>query len=101
LFPSDDTGLLQGTTEAAQGVSFAELVRLQQKAAAAVLADTNVEGYLSSVGAGGPAGAANQGRLFIALKPAGKRLPADQGRGAPAREVARTPRLRVPLPTPH
>ena len=72
LFPSDDTGLLQATTEAAQGVSYPELVRLQQQAAALVLADSNVEGYLSSVGAGGPAGASNQGRLFIALKPRGQ-----------------------------
>jgi multidrug efflux pump subunit AcrB len=100
LFPSDDTGLLQGTTEAAQGVSFAELVRLQQKAAAAVLADTNVEGYLSSVGAGGPAGAANQGRLFIALKPAGKRLPADQVGAELSRKLAHIPGLSVFIQNP-
>jgi len=100
LFPSDDTGLLQGTTEAAQGVSFTELVRLQQKAAAAVLADTNVEGYLSSVGAGGPAGAANQGRLFIALKPAGKRLPADQVGAELSRKLAHIPGLSVFIQNP-
>jgi len=100
LFPSDDTGLLQGTTEAAQGVSFAELVRLQQKAAALVLADTNVEGYLSSVGAGGPAGAANQGRLFIALKPAGKRLPADRVGAELSRKLAHIPGLSVFIQNP-
>ena len=34
LFPPDDTGSLNGTTEAAQGTSFAEMVRLQKIAMA-------------------------------------------------------------------
>jgi HAE1 family hydrophobic/amphiphilic exporter-1 len=100
LFPSDDTGLLQGTTEAAQGVSFPELVRLQQQAAAQVLADTNVDGYLSSVGAGGPAGASNQGRLFIALKPAGRRPPADVMVAELSRRLSHIPGLSVFIQNP-
>ena len=77
LFPSDDSGLLSGTTEAAQGTSFQEMLRLQGMAARELARDSNVAGYMSSVGAGGPAGAANQGGLFIALKPAGQRPSAD------------------------
>jgi HAE1 family hydrophobic/amphiphilic exporter-1 len=100
LFPSDDTGLLQGTTEAGQGVSFAELVRLQQRADALVLTDTNVEGYLSSVGAGGPAGASNQGRLFIALKPAGRRAPADVVGAELSRRLGHIPGLSVFIQNP-
>jgi HAE1 family hydrophobic/amphiphilic exporter-1 len=100
LFPSDDTGLLQGTTEAGQGVSYTELVRLQQQAAALVLADSNVEGYLSSVGAGGPAGASNQGRLFIALKPAGKRPPADVMVAELSRQLSRIAGLNVFIQNP-
>ena len=100
LFPSDDTGLLQGTTEAAQGVSFPELMRLQQQAAAMVLADTNVDGYLSSVGAGGPAGASNQGRLFIALKPAGRRPPADVMVAELSRRLSHIPGLSVFIQNP-
>jgi HAE1 family hydrophobic/amphiphilic exporter-1 len=100
LFPSDDTGLLQGTTEAAQGVSYTELVRLQQQAAALVLADSNVEGYLSSVGAGGPAGASNQGRLFIALKPAGKRPPGDAMVAELSRRLGHIPGLSVFIQNP-
>jgi len=100
LFPSDDTGLLQGTTEGAQGVSFSELVRLQQRAAALVLADTNVEGYLSSVGAGGPAGATNQGRLFIALKPQGHRAPADVVGAELSRRLGHIPGLSVFIQNP-
>ena len=52
LFPSDDTGLLAATTEAAQGTSFTEMVRLQQLAHAALEQDTNVAGYMSYVGSG-------------------------------------------------
>src|ERR1700712_567358 len=36
LFPSDDTGLLSGTTEAAQGTSYTEMVRLQTLATRAL-----------------------------------------------------------------
>src|SRR5674476_1042718 len=42
LFPSDDTGLLSATTEAAQGTSFDEMVRLQLLANAALVKDSNV-----------------------------------------------------------
>lgn len=95
LFPPDDTGLLSGTTEAGQGVSFPELMRLQKIAAGAVQKDSAVAGLLSSVGAGGAAGASNQGTLFIALKPAGKRPPAEQVVAELSRRLAGIPGLRV------
>ncbi len=72
LFPSDDTGSLNATTEAAQGTSFPEMVRMQQLAAARLAKDTNVESFTSSVDGG------NQGRFGITLKPAGTRPSADQ-----------------------
>ena len=72
LFPSDDTGLLSATTEAAQGTSFPEMMRLQLRANAALMKDSNVVGYMSSLGGG------NRGDMNIILKPAGKRPPADQ-----------------------
>ncbi|MBI3568818.1 MAG: efflux RND transporter permease subunit [Gemmatimonadetes bacterium] len=75
LFPSDDTGLLNGTTEAAQGTSFPEMVRLQKLAAARLAADTNVASYTSTVGGWG--GSSNQGNFNITLKPAGSRPSAD------------------------
>ena len=74
LFPPDDNGFLSGTTEAAQGTSFPEMVRLQQLAAAKLAKDTNVATFTSSVGQG----ATNQGQFSITLKPAGKRPPADK-----------------------
>ncbi len=44
LFPPDDTGLLSGTTEAAQGTSYDEMVRLSNIVRTIVAKDTNVAG---------------------------------------------------------
>ena len=76
LFPPDDTGSLNGTTEAAQGTSFAEMVRLQKIAMARLEGDTNIQSFTSSAGGGG--GSTNQGQLNVTLKPLGKRPSADQ-----------------------
>ncbi len=75
LFPADDTGQLNGTTEAAQGTSFPEMVRLQKIAMARLARDTNIASFTSSVGGG--FGSSNQGQLNVTLKPAGQRPPAD------------------------
>ncbi len=75
LFPPDDTGSLSGTTEAAQGTSFAEMVRLQKIAMARLEKDTNIVSFTSSAGGGG--GSTNQGMLNVTLKPQGKRPTAD------------------------
>jgi len=75
LFPSDDTGLLNATTEGAQGTSFPEMLRLQQIAAKRLATDTNIASFTSTVGGFG--GATNQGSFSITLKPAGQRPAAD------------------------
>jgi HAE1 family hydrophobic/amphiphilic exporter-1 len=72
LFPSDDTGLLSGSTVAAQGTSFPEMMRLQLLANKALERDPNVAGYMSNIGGG------SNGDLNIVLKPAGQRPSADQ-----------------------
>ncbi len=100
LFPSDDTGLLMATTEAAQGTSFAQMMHLQRQAAAALAKDTGVAGFMSSVGGGGPSSATNQGTLFIALKPAGQRPPADVMAAELSRRLSRTPGLNVFIQNP-
>ena len=66
LFPTDDTGQLLATTEAAEGVSFDALVHHQQEVAAVVAKDPDVRSVTSSVGT---TAAANQGQLTIDLKP--------------------------------
>jgi HAE1 family hydrophobic/amphiphilic exporter-1 len=76
FIPTQDTGQIVATTEAAQGTSFPEMVRHQQQVAAIVAKDTNIAGFMSSVGSGG--GSGNQGRFILGLKPHGQRLSADE-----------------------
>ncbi len=75
FLPSEDTGRINGTTETAMGTSYDDMVKHQQQVAAIVAKDTNIAGFMSSLGAGGGA-SINQGRLFIGLKE-GHRLNAD------------------------
>jgi hydrophobic/amphiphilic exporter-1 (mainly G- bacteria), HAE1 family len=73
FLPSEDTGALFITTEAAQGISFDSMKQHQQALAAIVLKDENVEGFMSSMGVGGSSVAGNQGRIFMKLKPRSQR----------------------------
>ena len=70
LFPTDDTGQLLATTEAAEGVSYDELVNREAAVAEVVAKDPDVESVTSSVGT---TAAANQGQLTIDLKPIDQR----------------------------
>ncbi|MGI2903682.1 efflux RND transporter permease subunit [Tolypothrix sp. VBCCA 56010] len=73
FIPNDDTGQLNVSTEAAQDISFAEMVKHQQVVADIVRRDPNVEAINSSVGAGGANATANSGRIFVKLKPRSER----------------------------
>ena len=70
LFPTDDTGQLLATTEAAEGVSFDALIEAQQRIAASLARDPDVRSVTSAVGT---TAAANQGQLTLDLKPVGER----------------------------
>jgi HAE1 family hydrophobic/amphiphilic exporter-1 len=94
LFPSDDTGLLSGTTEAAQGTSFTEMRRLQKLAMAALEKDPNIDGYVSSIQN------SNLGNLSIVLKPANERGPADVMVQEITRRLSHIPGLRVYIQNP-
>ncbi len=76
LFPPDDTGELQATTEAAQGTSWDAMVHLQRRATDLLSKDPYVLKYMSALG-NGTAGATNQGTLFITLVDPSKRPAAD------------------------
>ena len=65
FFPQEDIGQIMVSTEAAQDVSFPELVRLQTQASEIIRADPAVDRVSSFTGAGGTQ---NSGRMFIALK---------------------------------
>ncbi len=78
FIPTDDTGIVLVFTEAAQDVSFEEMVRHQQAAAAIVAKQPYVDAMMSAMGAGGPNATANQGRIFMRLKPQGDRPAIDK-----------------------
>lgn len=73
FLPSEDTGQLMISTEAAQGTSFESMKQHQQALADIVLKDPNVDAFMSSAGAGGANTSSNQGRFFIRLKPRSQR----------------------------
>ncbi|MGA7392039.1 MAG: efflux RND transporter permease subunit [Terrimicrobiaceae bacterium] len=76
FFPQQDTGLMFGTTEAAQDISFAEMARKQKQIVDFLLADPAIATVGSFLGSGG-GGSQNNGRMFIALKPSNQRPPVD------------------------
>ena len=69
FFPVQDTGEIQGVTEADQSISFAEMSQLQQRIAAVVLKDPAVESLSSFIGVDGTNTTMNSGRIQINLKP--------------------------------
>ena len=68
FFPSQDTGMIQGITQASQDVSFGEMGRRQQLLAASILKDPDVESVASTIGVDGNNTSLNSGRLQISLK---------------------------------
>jgi len=74
FIPTDDTGIVLVFTEAAQDISFEEMVRHQQAAAAIVAQQPYVDAFMSAMGASGSVSStANQGRIFMRLKPRNQR----------------------------
>ena len=82
FFPVQDTGLIQGISEAPQSISFPAMAERQQALARAVLEDPAVDGLSSYIGVDGVNVTLNSGRMLINLKPL-------EGRDANATEVIR------------
>jgi len=79
FLPSEDTGQIFAFTEAAQGISFDDMVKHQKELAAIVSNDPNIAAFMSAVGASGISVANNAGRMFMRLKPRSERtLSADE-----------------------
>ncbi|MFM8153173.1 MAG: efflux RND transporter permease subunit, partial [Polynucleobacter victoriensis] len=72
FFPEEDTGQLFITTEAAEDISFAGMLELQDQAAAIVRTNPNIDSLVSILGGGASTGS-NTGRMFVNLKPRGDR----------------------------
>ncbi len=69
FFPVQDTGLIQGISEAPPSVSFKAMAERQEALAAAVLKDPDVVSLSSFIGVDGTNTTLNSGRMLINLKP--------------------------------
>jgi len=79
FLPIEDTGQVFAFTEAAQGISFEDMMNHQKALAAIVAEDPNIDAFMSAVGASGISVANNTGRMFMRLKPRHERkLSADE-----------------------
>jgi len=79
FLPSDDTGMLQGSTQAEQGISFEGMTKYQTIVSDIISKDPNVLSVMSVTGVGGLILGNNTGRLMIRLKPReARKLSADQ-----------------------
>jgi multidrug efflux pump len=73
FFPVQDTGVIQGVSEAPQQVSFPAIEQRQQELADIILQDPAVESLSSFVGIDGTNTTVNSGRFLINLKPLDER----------------------------
>jgi len=98
FFPLQDNGIIQGTVQAPQSVSYASMAQRQQTVASIIMKDPAVQSLTSFVGVDGTNPALNSGRLQINLKPLDERddrIPAVIERLQ--REVARVPGITLYL----
>ncbi len=73
LFPTQDTGVIQGVTAAGQSTSYANMTTVQTRLAGALMSDPDVDSISSYVGVDGTNPTLNAGRMLINLKPRGER----------------------------
>jgi multidrug efflux pump len=73
FFPVQDTGVIQGITQAPQTIGSKAMAAKQQELAKVILADPAVESLSSFVGADGTNTTTNSGRMSINLKPLNQR----------------------------
>jgi multidrug efflux pump len=73
FFPDQDTGLIQGVSEAGESVSYAAMADRQRELATAILSDPDIASLSSFIGVDGNNVTVNSGRFLINLKPRGER----------------------------
>ncbi len=74
FFPVQDTGVIQGISQASQSISFPAMSEKQQELAKIILKDPAVESLSSFIGADGINTTLNSGRISINLKPINQRI---------------------------
>ncbi|HOZ22992.1 MAG TPA: efflux RND transporter permease subunit, partial [bacterium] len=94
FLPSEDTGLLGGSFEGAEGTSFEGMLDDREQVTRILAADPNIERF--TVNIGGMGGTANTGRMNIRLKPRSERdLSADEVANSLRRKMAVIPGARA------
>jgi multidrug efflux pump len=83
FFPVQDTGVIQGISQAAPSIGFTAMAHKQQQLAKVILGDPAVESLSSFIGADGTNTTVNSGRMSINLKPLNER------KGSAAKIIAR------------
>ncbi|HXA77141.1 MAG TPA: efflux RND transporter permease subunit [Candidatus Acidoferrales bacterium] len=73
FFPVQDTGIIQGFSQAPESISFAAMSQRQQQLASVILKDPAVQNLSSFIGVDGTNTTLNSGRILITLKPLGDR----------------------------
>ncbi len=73
FFPVQDTGVIQGISQAPQSISFAAMADRQQALAAQILKNDDVESLTSFIGVDGTNLTLNSGRFLINLRPHNER----------------------------
>ncbi len=73
FFPVQDTGVIQGISEAPQSISFSAMSQRQQELGKIILQDPDVESLSSYIGVDGDNATLNSGRMLINLKPHSER----------------------------
>jgi multidrug efflux pump len=73
FFPLQDTGLVQGITQAGPTVSFSAMAQRQEALAQALLKNRDVESLSSFIGVDGTNNTLNSGRILVNLVPGNRR----------------------------
>ena len=94
FLPTEDTGQIFGQTEAAQDISFSDMVRHQQQIAALVRRNPYVQDFMSFVSTG------NAGRIFMHLVDRSQRPPAQVILQDLRLQFAKVPGIRVYMQVP-
>ena len=97
FFPVQDTGAIQGISEASPTISFAAMAERQQALAKVIMQDPAVESLSSFIGVDGQNPTLNSGRFLINLKPRGATQRQRHRCHPPAAGFARRRRRHRPL----
>ncbi|MGH6690607.1 MAG: efflux RND transporter permease subunit, partial [Gammaproteobacteria bacterium] len=95
FIPNEDNGTVFMFTEAAQDVSFEEMMARQREVAAVVAKQPYVAQFMSFIGASGSSTVLNNGRIFVRLKPRAERPHVDQIIADLRPKLASVPGIRV------